>query len=89
MSKKIETQEKTLFNEVKENGIPYGSHYSDLHIPKNAQTTALLKKYNRDGAMLETFFNDDDKRIWYSVFMEYTPYWERKFNSKRANAEYK
>jgi hypothetical protein len=70
----------SLFDDVKSLGIPHSNHYSDLYIPVNEQTTALIKKHD---AFATTFTNQVEGGLWYDIFGAYTPYWERKLASRR------
>jgi len=76
-----------IFNEVKELGIKYDSHYSDLYIPVNAQTRELVKKYlsspidGKPNHCVSTFhsnLSEEKGQLWYDLAFQYLPYWEVK-----------
>lgn len=64
-------------------GIPYHNHESDLYIPANDQTRALLKKHNLKA---EAFTNQVEGGLWFDVPFQFLPYWEerQKANPNRA-----
>lgn len=68
-----ETQ--SLFQEILELRIPYGNHYSDLHVPRNEQTLALVKKY---GSCATSFVNQVEGGLWLDIPMAFDPYWAAK-----------
>lgn len=75
-----------IFNEVKELGIEYDSHETDLYIPVNEKTTELVKKYfwNAEtkclSAIVTTFHNQTskEKEEWYDLAFQFLPAWESK-----------
>lgn len=69
----------TLFDEVVQQNIPHASHESDLYIPINELTTALLKSHQLHGtACVTTFWNQVEGGMWYDVAFQYQPYWQGK-----------
>lgn len=76
-----------IFNEVKELGINFDSHYSDLYIPVNDQTRELVKKYlsspidGKPNHCVSTFYSNlesEKGQLWYDLAFQYLPYWEEK-----------
>jgi hypothetical protein len=65
----------SLFEDIVELGIPYASHYSDLHIPVTDETTELMKKH--DYKYPRTFWSQIDNKQWHDIFGVYTPYWDK------------
>ena len=60
-------------------GVEMSNHYSDLYIPVNETTNAILKKYSqKSGCQAKTFVNKISKDLWYDVPFAYLPYWEKK-----------
>jgi hypothetical protein len=66
---------KTLYEEVIALKIPVCSHYSDLYIPVNVETTELIKRHK---AKATTFVHQGDQTLWYDIPFAYEPFWERK-----------
>jgi hypothetical protein len=65
-----------IYAECVELGIPTNSHYSDLYIPANQQTAALLKKHNITTAKI--FTNQVEGGLWYDIPFAYSPWWEKR-----------
>ena len=64
-------EEKTFYQEVIEAGIICDNHFSDLYIPKNEETTKLLKKCNKVGY---PFIDQITGAWWYDVPFAYDPF---------------
>jgi hypothetical protein len=62
----------TLYEKIVQLQIPHANHCSDLYIPVTPQTTELLKE-SKEWA--ESFYNQVDGGLWYSVAFAYDPYW--------------
>ena len=65
----------SLYAECVELGIPTQNHASDLYIPANEQTRALLAKH---GHRAQTFKNNVEGGLWFDVPFAYVPFWESK-----------
>lgn len=73
----------TLFEQVESSGIEYSNHESDLYIPVNEQTRALLASYYfRSNVTI--FRNNKDGKPWYDVPFAYTPWWECRMSQRGA-----
>lgn len=66
---------KTLFHQVKEAGIPFDNHCSDLYIPVNMKTQKLVAEYEFK-QNVTTFSSAIDKTPWFDIPFAYDPYWE-------------
>jgi hypothetical protein len=83
----MEIKMSDIFKEVKELGIKFDSHYSDLYIPVNDQTRELVKKYlsspidGKPNHCVSTFYSnlpEEKGQLWYDLAFQYLPYWEEK-----------
>jgi hypothetical protein len=66
-----------IFVKVKELGIPYANHESDLYIPVTEQTRQLMHDYEF-ASNVTVFQNQVTNTAWYDVPFAYLPYWEAK-----------
>ena len=66
-----------LFEQVKAAGIPYDSHETDLYLPVNEETRALIQNY-RFKENVTTFKSQIDGKQWFDVPFAYLPAWDRK-----------
>lgn len=76
------TEKMELFDKVRELGIKYDSHYSDLYLPVNPQTSALLKEYGITASTFKYNLDEDKGSLWYDVPFHYLPYWYNKTGVK-------
>jgi hypothetical protein len=72
---------KTLFQSIKDAGIPFANHESDLYIPDTPEARAILDRFplQRDNAT--RFTNQADPHEgerWIDVPFAYAPWWEAK-----------
>jgi len=63
----------TIYQKMKAAGVPIRSHYSDLYVPVNPTTRAILRE---SGRYCETFTNQVEGGLWFDVPMAFDPYWE-------------
>ena len=56
-------------------GVPMDSHESDLYIPVNETTTAILRRF---GSTASTFTNQVAGGLWYDVPFAFLPWWEKR-----------
>lgn len=66
-----------LFNQVKELGIQYDSHETDLYLPVNEQTQRLIDVYEFKSNVTQFTSQIDGKR-WFDIPFAYLPAWEKK-----------
>jgi len=86
-----------LYEAAKAKGVEIDHHKSDLYIPVNDTTRALVKEYDCTGNVT-TFVSNVDGKFWYNIPFAYQPFWDkvarrvaaveeaRKINEARANA---
>ena len=67
-------ERKTLFQQVVEAEIPFDSHCSDLYVPVNEKTKALVAGFEFK-QNVTTFFSSIEKTLWYDIPFAYDPYW--------------
>ena len=74
-----------LFHQIVLHGVPFENHFSDLYIPVNETTKALIAAYKfrqnvttfkRVGCPLTT----EGMGLWYDVPFAYAPYWAKVFS---------
>lgn len=68
---------KSIFEMVKEKGIEFDNHESDLYIPKNEVTESLISVYDFKETV-KTFRSQKDGKTWYDIPFAYDPFWEKK-----------
>lgn len=66
-----------LYEQVKAAGIPFDHHETDLYLPVNEETKALIVAY-RFRENVTTFTSQIDGKQWYDIPFAYLPAWERK-----------
>lgn len=67
----------SLWEQVKAAGIQHASHETDLYLPVNEQTRALIRGY-RFKENVTTFQNQVEGGTWYDIPFAYLPAWEAK-----------
>lgn len=72
-----------LWNQVKALGIPWDSHETDLYIPVNDQTRALIDAYEFKCNVTQFTSQIDGKR-WFDIPFAYLPAWEAKGRTGQA-----
>lgn len=63
-----------IFERVKERGIQYNNWQTDLYIPVNDETKALIEQYEFR-RNITTFVSNIDHKLWYDIPFAYTPGW--------------
>lgn len=71
---------ETLYSDCVAAGVQVDHHESDLYIPANETTRALLVKH---GARASIFTSQIDGKPWYDVPFAYQPFWDAKASNKR------
>lgn len=68
-----------LYDQMTAAGSIMDSHYSDLYVPVNDITRAIVRdyKYKKN---VTTFKCQIDGKVWYDIPFAYKPYWEGKFH---------
>lgn len=70
---------RQLFSQVVAHDIPFTNHYSDLYIPVNETTKALIAAY-KFRQCVRVFTNQVEGGLWYDVPFAYAPYWAKTFS---------
>jgi hypothetical protein len=52
-------------------------HESDLYVPVNPESTAIVNGYEFKGNVT-TFISNVDKKPWYDIPFAYSPWWQNK-----------
>jgi hypothetical protein len=65
-----------FYEKIVELGIEHDHHESDLYVPVNAQTRALVEAYPYR-SNVKAFVSQIDKKPWYDVPFAYTPFWDK------------
>jgi hypothetical protein len=65
----------TLFEEIKEAGIPFSNHASDLYVKDCPSSREILEKYPLQRRNSTRFINLTNNELWIDIPFEYTPYW--------------
>ena len=68
---------KTIFDKVKELGIEYDKHESDLYIPMTPITTKLVKEYEHKENVTK-FISNSDGLVWYDIPFAFDDFWKNK-----------
>lgn len=73
-----EQEEKTLFQTVKEMGLDWDSHETDLYIKCTPEANELIKNYRFKGNVTRFISKVGDRVPWFDVPFAYDPAWEKK-----------
>jgi hypothetical protein len=79
-------EEISIYQKLKNAGIPIESHESDLYCPVTADSTAIVKTY-KYYKNVKTFMNQVDHTQWYEIPFAYLPYWEKYLITLKKEAE--
>lgn len=64
----------TLYEQIRDAGIPTDSHESDLYVLATAEAIAMVQD---SGLSASTFISQLDGRLWLDVAFAYDPWWNR------------
>jgi hypothetical protein len=64
----------SLYQELVSLGMQIDSHESDLYVPVNEQTSAVIRKCQRI-AGITVFKSELDGNYWYDIPFAYEPFW--------------
>lgn len=79
---KVNEAELSLYEKLLKAGVQMDSHQSDLYVPVNEKTTAILSKENALYAdPQDMIFTDENGKQWYDLPHQYEPYFENKTQS--------
>ena len=68
---------KTIWDIVQELGIEHGYHASDLQVPDNETTRAIIAAYPDQAKNAKPFKNAQDGTRWIEIPFAYLPFWTR------------
>lgn len=66
----------TLFEQIKNAGIPYSNHSSDLYVKDCEESRAILNQHPLPKANARTFINQQNQERWIDIPFNYMPFWE-------------
>ena len=69
--------ELTIYQEMKEAGVPISSWQSDLYVPVNDVTRAIISRYEFK-SNVTMFTSNITGDLCYDIPFSYDPYWEGK-----------
>ena len=73
---------KSIFDQMKAAGVKIASHETDLYVPVNEVTRAIVGTYEHK-SNVTTFTNQVEGGQWYDIPFAYTPAWEAKWEARR------
>lgn len=69
----------SIYTEMKAAGVHIENHMSDLIVPVNETTKAILNKPGHEIQLsITTTFTADDGTRWFDIPFNYDPFWESK-----------
>ena len=69
--------ETSIYEQMKAAGVKIASHETDLYVPVNETTQAIVDGY-RFKSIVTTFTNQVEGGRWYDIPFAYTPAWDAK-----------
>jgi hypothetical protein len=69
---------ETLFEAIKQSGVEYSNHESDLYFPDTPQTRAILADFPLLRSTAQRFRNQINGQPWIDIPFAYLPWWERR-----------
>lgn len=67
----------TLFQKIKDAGIPYSNHSSDLYIKDCIEARTILSEYECASRNATTFINKVNNERWIDIPLSYDPFFEK------------
>jgi len=64
----------SIYEQMKAAGVAIDNHATDLYVPVNNTTTAILKGYKYRSNVV-TFVSQIDGALWYDIPFAYDPEW--------------
>lgn len=69
----------SIYEDCTAAGVQIDNHASDMYIPVNAVTQAIVARYRKEtGLRIDTFTNQVDGKLWYDVPFAFVPWWEKR-----------
>lgn len=66
----------SIYDQLKETGCEINNHESDLYVPVNDSTKALVEQYEHK-SNVSSFISQIDGKLWYDVPFAFDPWWDR------------
>jgi hypothetical protein len=67
----------TIYEEMVKLGVEIDNHSSDLYVPANPETRAILEK-RENWTSVSIFIHQVHNKQWYDVPFAFDPFWEKK-----------
>jgi hypothetical protein len=67
----------TIYDQMKAAGVQISNHESDLYVPVNPISTAIVNAYEFK-SNVTIFTSNSDKKPWYDIPFAYSPFWRSK-----------
>lgn len=67
-----------LFAEIKQAGIEFSNHESDLYLPDTPEVRAILVRHPLERGNATRFVNQLDGQRWVDVPFAFLPFWEQR-----------
>jgi hypothetical protein len=67
----------SIYSDMVAAGVPIDSHESDLYVPVNETTRAIVDGYQFH-ASVQTFRHATTGAMWFDIPFAYTPFWEKR-----------
>ena len=67
---------KTIYEQLKEAGIPLDHHESDLYALLTPESTAIISKWSFLSSVT-TFKSQVDGKTWYDLPFAFQPFWDK------------
>ena len=72
---------KTIYEDMRDAGVPIANHCSDLYVPVTPVTTKIL---NRRNANRQVFTNQVEGGRWYDIAGAFDPYWNARLDALKG-----
>jgi hypothetical protein len=73
----------SIYRQMIEAGVEIASHESDLYVPANEITDAIIREYEFKN-QVTPFFDNITRTRWYDIPFAFEPYWITKLDKKVA-----
>ena len=68
---------RAIYRAMKKAGVEISSHESDMCVPVNITTQAIIDNYDYK-CNVSTFINETDGKQWFDIPFSYRPFWDKK-----------
>jgi hypothetical protein len=84
-AKELEKHQPSLFDDIIAAGIQHNNHYSDLYIPDNKQTRAILERHPDQKNVSAAFINQVEGGLWIDIPFAYDPFWVERSSPEKSD----